>query len=75
MSQLGHIRMVAHPDMQVAQVGDDSDIQHGGTGILRIPTDMDARGLMTLDMPSVMSVALMAFVVGGFMSLALFRRR
>ncbi len=75
MSQLGHIRMVAHPDMQVSQVGDDSDIQHGGSGILRVPTDMDARGLMTLDMPSVMSVALMAFVVGGFMSLALFRRR
>ena len=70
MARLNHIKMIWTPDMQFEQVLEDSDINHGDTGILNIPTNMEKHGIVALDMTSLIGVMTMAAVVGGLVSLA-----
>jgi len=71
MARMGYIQMLWNPAMQVEQPFDDSDIAHGNTRILNIPTDMDKSWVTALDTPSALGLIAMAAVVGGIVSLAL----
>jgi len=71
MARMGHIQMLWNPAMQVEQPFDDSDIAHGNTRILNIPTDMDKSGVTALDTQSVFGLIVMAAVAGGIITLAL----
>ena len=73
MARLGHIRMLWNPCMQVEQPYDNSDIAHGNTRILTVPTDMDKSWVSALDAPSVLGLVAFAAVAGGIVSLALSR--
>ena len=75
MARLGHIRMLWNPCMQVEQPYDNSDIAHGNTRILHVPTDMDKSWVSALDAPSVLGLVAFAAVAGGIVSLALSRSR
>jgi hypothetical protein len=70
---MGYIQMLWNPDMQVEQPFDDSDIAHGNTRILNIPTDMDKSWVTALDAPSVIGLIAMAAVVGGIVTAAVKR--
>ena len=71
MSRMGHVRMLWNPCMQVEQNYDDSDIAHGSSRILNVPTDMDKSWVSALDAPSLMGLVVVAAVAGGIISLAL----
>ena len=71
MARMGYIQMLWNPAMQVEQPFNDSDIAHGNTRILNIPTDMDKSWVTALDTPSALGLIAMAAVVGGIVSLAL----
>jgi len=73
MARLGYIRMLWHPAMQIQPNYDDSDINHGGSGILDIPTNLESSGLVLLNPTSVIGIVIMAGVAGGILSLALAR--
>jgi GR25 family glycosyltransferase involved in LPS biosynthesis len=68
MARLGHISMLWNPCMQVMQPFDDSDIAHGNTRILGVPTDMDKSWITALDAPSVIGLVIMAAVAGGIIA-------
>jgi hypothetical protein len=57
--------------MQVEQNYDSSDIAHGSSRILNVPTDMDKSWVSALDAPSLMGLVVVAAVAGGIISLAL----
>ena len=71
MARLGYIQMLWNPAMQVHQPFNDSDIAHGNTQILSVPTDMDKSWVSALDAQSAMSLIVMAAVAGGIISLAM----
>lgn len=73
MARMGYIQMLWNPVMQVEQPFDDSDIAHGNTRILNIPTDMDKSWVTALDAPSVIGLIAMAAVVGGIVTAAVKR--
>lgn len=73
MARMGYIQMLWNPDMQVEQPFDDSDIAHGNTRILNIPTDMDKSWVTALDAPSVIGLVIMSAVVGGIITAAVKR--
>jgi GR25 family glycosyltransferase involved in LPS biosynthesis len=73
MARMGYIQMLWNPAMQVEQPFDDSDIAHGNTRILNIPTDMDKSWVTALDAPSVIGLIAMAAVVGGIVTAAVKR--
>ena len=73
MARMGYIQMLWNPAMQVEQPFDDSDIAHGNTRILNIPTDMDKSWVTALDAPSVLGLIVMAAVVGGIVTAAVKR--
>jgi len=74
MARLGYIQMLWHPAMQIQPDYADSDINHGGSGILNVPTNMEKHGLVLLDPTSVIGIVLMAAVAGGILSLVLVAR-
>jgi hypothetical protein len=57
--------------MQVEQPYDNSDIAHGNTRILHVPTDMDKSWVSALDAQSVLGLVAFAAVAGGIVTLAL----
>lgn len=71
MAKMGFIRMIWHPliDVPLPEI-DDSDIQHGFTDVLIVPTDMKAAGIVALSEKSVWGLVTMAAVVGGLVALA-----
>ena len=73
MARMGHIKMLWNPAMQVEQPFDNSDIAHGNTRILNIPTDMDKFWITALDAPSVLGLVAIVAVAGGIISLAMVR--
>lgn len=70
MSKLGHIRMLWHPLIDIPGPDLDSDITHGSQGILTVPTNMRAAGVIAIDEKSVWGLVTMAAVVGGLVALA-----
>jgi GR25 family glycosyltransferase involved in LPS biosynthesis len=75
MARLGYVQMLWHPAMQIQPDYADSDINHGGSGILNVPTNMEKHGLVLLDPTSVIGIVLMAAVAGGILSLVLVRSK
>lgn len=75
MSKMGHIRMLWHPLIDIPGPELDSDITHGQQGILTVPTNMRATGVIALDERSVWGLVTMAAVAGGLIALAAFRPR
>jgi len=70
MARMGFTTMLWNPVMQIEPVFDDSDINHGDTGILNIPTNMEKHGIVAMDVTSVVGMMAMAAVVGGLVALA-----
>jgi GR25 family glycosyltransferase involved in LPS biosynthesis len=70
MSRMNHIRMLWHPLLDIPFPAGDSDIDHGYTGIVQIPTNMKKHGVVAMKMQSVLGLAFMAAVVGGILTLA-----
>jgi glycosyl transferase, family 25 len=75
MSRVGNIQMIWHPEMQITQDFADSDINHGGQDILRVPTNMEKNGVIALEYVEIVGVVAMAAVAGGLLSLAFFRHK
>jgi hypothetical protein len=73
MARMGNIKMLWNPAMQIEQPFDNSDIAHGNTRILNIPTDMDKFWITALDAPSVLGLVAIVAVAGGIVSLAMAR--
>jgi glycosyl transferase family 25 len=72
MSKLGHIRMIWHPLLDIPGPDLDSDITHGSQGILRVPTNMRAAGVIAIGKRDVWGLVAMAAVAGGLLALATF---
>ena len=70
MSKMGHIRMIWHPLIDIPGPELDSDITHGSQGILRVPTNMKAAGIIALEERSIWGLITMAALVGGLVALA-----
>jgi len=75
MARLGHISMLWNPCMQVEQNYDSSDIAHGSTRILNVPTDMEKKWVSSLDAPSLLGLVAFAAIAGGIVSMALTFKR
>lgn len=75
MSKLGHIRMIWHPLIDIPGPEADSDIAHGRQGVLAVPTNMRAAGIVALDEKAVWGLVGMAAVAGGLVALATFAVR
>lgn len=75
MARMGHITLLWHPTLQITPVLDDSDINHGGGGILNIPSNMEKHGIVALGMTSAIGLAVMSALVGGLVALAYVVRR
>ena len=74
MARMGYIQMLWNPCMQVEQPFDDSDIAHGNTQILSVPTNNENTWMSVLDMQSVMALLILSAVAGGIISLSTVRR-
>jgi len=70
MARMGYITLLWNPVLQIEPVLTDSDINHGGTAILNIPTNMERHGIVALDITSAIGIAAMAAVVGGLIAMA-----
>ena len=75
MARMGHIKMIWNPALQIEQILEDSDINHGSMGILNVPTNMEKHGIVALDLTSIVGMMTMAAIVGGLVSLAYVVRR
>jgi GR25 family glycosyltransferase involved in LPS biosynthesis len=75
MARMGHITLLWNPAMQITPILDDSDINHGGGGILNIPSNMEKHGIVALHTTSAIGVVTMAALVGGLVALAYVVRR
>lgn len=72
MSRMGHIRMLWHPLIDLSIKYQGSDIDHGSTRILAVPTDMEKAGVVALKLHSAVGLMAMAAVAGGILALAFF---
>lgn len=75
MARLDYIQMVWHPVMQILPNFDDSDINHGGSDILNIPTDLSKSGLVLLDNQAILGIVAIVAIAGSILSLALLRTK
>jgi len=73
MSRMGHAKLQWHPVLQIAQKAEDSDIAHGLTRILNVPTDMDKSWTTALDATSVVGLVIFSAVAGGIVSRVLMK--
>lgn len=70
MSRLGEIRMLWHPGLDVPQpAGTDSDIGHGASSLVGLPTQMEESGLVVVSVRTLLGVVAAAAVVGGVVAL------
>jgi glycosyl transferase family 25 len=70
MCRLGHIRMMWHPLIDLPTPDMGSDIAHGDTGILNVPTHMDRYGVVAMETTSVVGLMALAAITGGLMAFA-----
>lgn len=75
LSRLGYIKMLWHPMLDLAPPALDSDILHGTSGILNVPTRMESRGVMALETREVVGLLALAAVCGAAVSLAYLGRK
>ena len=71
MARLGYIQMFWNPCMQVDQPFNDSDIAHGNTEILYVPTNMEKSWITAMNPQEIIGLLLIAAVAGGILSIAL----
>lgn len=71
MARVGYIQMVWNPCMQVRQLYGDSDITHGNTGILYVPTNMEKSWITAMNSYDVIGLIVISAVAGGILSFAL----
>jgi GR25 family glycosyltransferase involved in LPS biosynthesis len=70
MARMDHIKLLWNPIMQITQPFDNSDIDHGNTDILNVPTNMRKQGVIALELTTVIGLMAMAAAAGGLLSLA-----
>lgn len=70
MCRLGHIRMLWHPLIDIPTPEMGSDISHGSSGILNVPTHMDRYGIVAMETQTVISLMALAAVAGGLLAFA-----
>ena len=70
MARMGHVVMLWNPVMQIQPDLEDSDIEHGNSGILDVPTNMEKHGIVAMQTTSILGMMAMAAVVGGLVALA-----
>jgi len=75
MARLDYIEMIWNPAMQIQPDFADSDIAHGGSEILNVPTNMERNGVTALDYMEIMGLLVMTAIAGGLVSLAVFRHK
>lgn len=76
MSRLGYIKMLWHPLLDIPSPdGSDSDIGHGGGGILNVPTHMEKRGVTILSPLELTGLLATAAIVGAVVGLAYWPRK
>lgn len=76
MSRLGYIKMLWHPLLDIPSPdGLDSDIRHGGGGILNVPTHMERKGMVALTGMEVTGLLASAAIVGAIVALAYWPRK
>jgi GR25 family glycosyltransferase involved in LPS biosynthesis len=64
LSRLGHIRMLWHPLIDIPTPEMGSDINHGSSGILNVPTHMDRYGIVALETRTVIGLMALAALAG-----------
>lgn len=75
MARLGLIRMLWNPLIDINQSDMGSDIDHGGSGILNVPTNMERAGVYAMGGLEVVALVAMAAVAGGLLGVAFARNR
>lgn len=71
MCRMGYIQMIWHPlvDIPPPEIG-DTDIDHGASEIINLPSNLSANGLIAMRQSAVVGVMAMAAVAGGLVALA-----
>jgi len=75
MARLGKIRMLWHPSLDVGGNWEDSDINHKGGRILELPTNMERAGIYAMNTQSMLTIIVMAAIVGGLVGVAVFGKK
>lgn len=76
MARLNKIVIFYHPGLVVSHADTgDSDIKHGTPAILSLPNDMEEQGIHALRAQDIVTVTIMATLVGGALALAFIPRR
>lgn len=76
MSRLGYIKMLWHPLLDIESPdGEDSDIGHGGGGILNVPTRMERSGTVALNQRELLGLLAGVAIVGAAVGLAYWPRK
>ena len=71
MARLGEITILRHPLIEIAHNDFGTDIGHGSTEILNVPTKMEKRGYIVLSVREIVGLMGMAAAVGGLLALAI----
>ena len=75
MARMNYITLLWNPAIQIKPVLTDSDINHGGGGILNVPSNMEQRGIVALDSLSIAGLIAMSAITGGLLALAFVVRK
>jgi GR25 family glycosyltransferase involved in LPS biosynthesis len=76
MSRLGYIKMLWHPLIDIPSPdGEDSDIGHGGGGILNVPTHMERAWVVALNGREIVGLLAGVALVGAAVGLAYWPRK
>jgi GR25 family glycosyltransferase involved in LPS biosynthesis len=70
MARLGEITILRHPLIDIEPDDFGTDINHGSTGILNVPTKMEERNMVVLTVKEIIGLMGMAAVAGGLLALA-----
>jgi GR25 family glycosyltransferase involved in LPS biosynthesis len=73
MARLGEITILRHPLIDIEPDDFGTDIGHGSTGILNVPTNMEKRGYVVLTVKEIIGLMGMAAVAGGLIAVASWR--
>jgi glycosyl transferase family 25 len=70
MARLGEITILRHPLIDIEPSDFGTDIGHGSTSILNVPTKMEVRGFTVLNVREVVGIIMISAVVGGIIGMA-----
>lgn len=75
MARLGHIQMLWHPLINIPGPDNGSDIAHGDTRILNVPTNMEKYSMIALSTGSIIGLMAIAAVAGGIVAVSVSKAR